>query len=116
MKYDSKRILTVHELSKSDKLHGGIIAGKCVVWTVLETFGQTAILRCGDTNAIVTGKDLREFAWYRPDNCVACEFNHEVKSQPSPELHAIPREILAADVPSSFRFRTAQYRGVKKTR
>jgi hypothetical protein len=116
MKYDSKRILTVHEMRKGDKLHGGIIAGKCVKWEVVETFSQSAILRCGETSALVFGKDLREFAWYFENDCVACAFNHEVEPQPLPELHEIPRELLAADIPSSFRFRAAQYRGIKKTR
>jgi hypothetical protein len=116
MKYDSRRILTVHEMHKGDKLHGGIIAGKCVKWEVVEIFSQSAVLRCGDTSALVFGKDLREFAWYPESDCVACQFNYEVTPQPKSELHAIPREILAADVPSSFQFRAAQYRGIKKTR
>lgn len=108
--YDSKRILTVRELRIGDVLHGMMLAGHCVKWTVTNKSGQYAFLKIGDTVAIATGHDLRETAFYLANNCPNCALQHQVKPSAIPELHTIPRQILAADVPSSFRFRAAQYR------
>jgi hypothetical protein len=113
--FDSRRILTVHEMTEGQILHGGMLAGKCVEWRIIAKFPQHAIMQVGTTNAIATGKNLREFAFYPANDCPVCELNYEVKPSAIPELHAIPREILAADIPSSFRFRAAQYgREIKK--
>lgn len=110
MRYDSRRILTVREMRRGDKLHGGITAGKCVTWEVLEIFPQKALLRCGESRAMVTGHDLRENWWYVSTNCPMCELNYKVEPNPLPQFHAHSLgEIEGADVESSFRFRAAQF-------
>lgn len=114
--YDANRVLTVREMRKGDKLHGGMLAGKCVLWEVVTIYPQRALLKVGETIAECSGHDLREMAFYRAENCPLCALQFDVKPSEPRELHVIPRELSASDIPSSFRFRAAQYRGIKKTR
>jgi hypothetical protein len=113
--YDSDRILTVRELRVGDIMHGGMLAGKCVKWHVVEKFPSRAAVRVSSSLLLISGIELRQMPFYLDKDCPVCALNYEVKPSVTPELFTIPREILSADVPSSFRFRAAQYgREIKK--
>ena len=108
--YDSNRILTTRELRKGDILHGGMLAGHCVKWTVLEVHFQYAFVKIGDSIVRMRGSDLRQFEYYLIDKCPNCKLQHDIAVVKTQELIHNVIELPTPDVKSSWQFKAAQYR------
>jgi hypothetical protein len=107
--YDSNRILTTRELRKDDILHGGMLAGHCVKWTVLEVHFQYAFVKIGDSIVRMRGSDLRQFEFYLKDKCPNCKLQREIAVIEKNRTIQNVLALSAPDVKSSWQFKAAQY-------
>jgi len=108
--YDSNRVLTIRELHDADILHGGMLAGRCVKWAVIERDPTYAILKVGETLVKVTGVDLRRFEFFFAAECPNCALENPRIPSKEKDLYVVAEgNIESPDIPSTWRFKQAQF-------